>query len=322
MKNIINKKDKIFVAGHNGMVGSSVLRSLHKHGYSNILTKSKKELNLLNELEVDDFFNHEKPEIVILAAAKVGGIHANNTFPANFLVENLLIQINTIKSAFKNNVKRFCFLGSSCIYPKHAKQPISEDELLSSKLEPTNEYYAIAKISGLKMCQAYANQYGFDCFSLMPSNLYGTNDNYHPLNSHVMAALIRKTILAKENSKDFIECWGTGRPKREFMHVDDLSEGLIYLLEKWKPKPSECNFINIGSNDEVTIKELIKMIIKEVNYKGNLIWDKEKPDGTPRKLLDSSKVNALGWQPKIKLQEGIRKTIKEIYETNLYKEWV
>ena len=322
LNKFINKQDKIFVAGHNGMVGSSIVRVLKKQNYENIITKNRNLLNLTNSKDVKNFFEVEKPDVVILAAAKVGGIYANQNYPVDFLEENLSIQINTLRSSFENKVKRFCFLGSSCIYPKYAQQPISEEYLLSSSLEPSNEFYAIAKISGLKMCEAYSKQYGFDCFSVMPCNLYGPNDNYHPLNSHVISALIRKSIIAKENSIKSIECWGSGKPLREFMYVDDLSNAIIFLLENWLPSKDELNFINIGSSHEVTVKELITLISKELNYKGDIKWNRNMPDGTPRKLLDNSKINSMGWESKVKLQEGIKKTINQIYETEQYKEWI
>ena len=322
MTKLIDKKDKIFIAGHNGMVGSSVYRLLKQKNYSNIITRGRNELDLCDKNAVDKFFKDEKPEVVILAAAKVGGIYANQNFPLEFLQDNLYIQLNTIKAAFNNDIKRLCFLGSSCIYPKFAKQPISEEQLLSSKLEESNEFYAIAKISGLKMCEAYSKQYGFDCFSVMPCNLYGPKDNYHSLNSHVIPSLIRKTIIAKKKLLNSIKCWGTGLPKREFMHVDDLSRAIIFLLENWRPLNNDLNHINVGSGNEISIKELIKIIIKEVNFEGEIFWDKRKPDGTPLKLLDNSKINNLGWEAKISLNEGIKKTISEILKDNLYAEWL
>ncbi len=322
MNKLINNKDKIFVAGHTGMVGSSLVRILKEQNYKNLVTKNRQNLNLSNSEEVNNFFETEKPDVVILAAAKVGGIYANQNYPVDFIQDNLSIQINIIKSSFKNKVKRLCFLGSSCIYPKYAKQPILENYLLSSSLEPSNEFYAIAKISGLKMCEAYNKQYGFDCFSVMPCNLYGPNDNYHPLNSHVISAFIRKSIIAKEQSIKSLECWGSGNPLREFMYVDDLSNAIIFLLENWQPNNNQLNFINIGSGEEVAIKELIKLITKEVNFKGDIKWDTNKEDGTPRKLLDSSKIKNMGWDIRVRLQEGIKKTIEQIYETELYKEWL
>ena len=322
LQKLIDKKDKIFIAGHNGMVGSSVVKLLKEKKYKNLITRSREELNLIEKQEVDKFFKSEKPEIVIIAAAKVGGIYANKTYPLDFLQENLYIILNIISAAYKNDVKRLCFLGSSCIYPKFAKQPISEDELLSSKLEKSNEFYAIAKISGLKMCEAYSKQYGFDCFSIMPCNLYGPKDNYHPLNSHVIPALIRKTIIAKEKSSDFIECWGSGCPKREFMHVNDLAKAILFLLENWKPLKKESNYINVGSSKEISIKELANIIVKEVGFKGDISWKRSKPDGTPLKLLDNSRINKLGWESKINLKDGIKKTIEQIYKDNLYKDWL
>ena len=322
MKKLIDKKDKIFIAGHNGMVGSSVVKLLQKNHFKNLITKSRKEVDLCQKQEVDELFEYEKPKIVIIAAAKVGGIYANKNYPLDFLQENLYILLNIINASYKNNVKRLCFLGSSCIYPKFAKQPILEEQLLSSKLEKSNEYYAIAKIAGLKMCEAYSKQYGFDCFSIMPCNLYGTKDNYHPLNSHVIPALLRKTIIAKEKSLNYIECWGSGLPKREFMHVDDLARAILFLLENWKPVKNESNYINVGSSREISIKDLANLIVKEVGFKGNISWDRGKPDGTPLKLLDNARIRNLGWECRINLKEGIKKTIQEIYEDNLYKDWV
>ncbi len=321
MQKLIDKKDKIFIAGHNGMVGSSVVKLLKEKQYKNLITRSREELDLFEKQEVDKFFKYEKPEIVIIAAAKVGGIYANKNYPLDFLQENLYILLNIINAAFKNDVKRLCFLGSSCIYPKFARQPITEDELLSSKLEKSNEFYAIAKIAGLKMCEAYSKQYGFDCFSIMPCNLYGPKDNYHPLNSHVIPALLRKTIIAKEKFLDSIECWGSGSPKREFMHVNDLARAILFLLENWKPTKKEPNYINVGSSKEISIKDLANMIVKQVGFPGYISWERSKPDGTPLKLLNNSRINKLGWESRINLEEGIKNTIEDIYENNLYKDW-
>jgi GDP-L-fucose synthase len=293
---------RIYVAGHNGLVGSAVVRLLREKGYSNIITKSRDELDLTNQTTVNDFFAENLIDVVIMAAAKVGGIHANNTYPAEFIYDNLLITSNTIHAAYKNNVKRFLFLGSSCIYPKHAEQPMREDCLLSSSLEPTNEAYAIAKIAGLKLCQYYRKQYGVMFHSLMPTNLYGIGDNYHTENSHVLPALIRRFHEAKINNSPTVTAWGTGSASREFLCADDLAEAILTSLSIKDP----LDWINVGYGSDVTIKELTEIVARVIGYKGEIIWDKTKPDGTPRKLLDSSEIFKTGWKPKINLEEGIK----------------
>tara|TARA_B100000886_G_C20422310_1_gene492200 strand:- start:2352 stop:3332 length:981 start_codon:yes stop_codon:yes gene_type:complete len=317
---LINKEDKIFVAGHNGMVGGSVVRNLRESGYKNLLTVSKSELDLSKYNEVMEWFEKNNPNIVVLAAAKVGGILANNTYPTEFLLENLKIQNNVIESAWKSSVKRFLFLGSSCIYPKFAEQPIREESLLKGSLEPTNESYALAKISGIKLCQSLRDQYGFDSISLMPTNLYGTGDNYDPQNSHVMPALIRKFIEAKNKNLDTVTCWGTGTPMREFLHVDDLGKACVFALENWNPNsdksPKYDNdnplyFLNIGTGKDISIKNLAALIAKIVGFDGKILWESSKPDGTPKKLLNIDRIKQLGWQPKLNLEEGIKKTVDE-----------
>ncbi len=317
---LISKEDSIFLAGHRGMAGQSILKALRSNGYKNILLMNRKELDLTNEKDVSDWFQELRPRVVILAAAKVGGIEANNNNPTEFLLENIKIQNNVIENSWKNNVKRLLFLGSSCIYPKYAKQPITEDSLLESSLEPTNEWYAIAKIAGLKLCSALRIQNGFDAISLMPTNLYGPNDNYDIKNSHVIAAMIRKFCEAEQNSINKVICWGSGKPLREFMHVDDLSEAIIFCLEKWDPlslnapkdKLSKPLFhLNVGTGKDISIKELSIKIAKYASFKGEIIWDKSKPDGTPKKQLNTNKIKKLGWEPKINLDDGLEKTIKD-----------
>ena len=329
--NLINFGERIFVAGASGMVGSSVCRELFNRGYGNkanggeIFAPSRNKLNLLDTEDVNNWFKVNKPTIVILAAAKVGGIYANSNYPADFIFENLKIQTNVIEASWRNAVKRLVFLGSSCIYPKFAEQPIKEESLLTGQLESTNEWYAIAKISGIKLCQALRKQYGFDAISLMPTNLYGTGDNYHPLNSHVVPALIRKFSEAVKYSKKEVICWGSGNSLREFMHVDDLSRAILFVLENWnnfnKEKTNDDdNFykyiINIGSGQEISIKELAKIISRLTSFKGRIEWDISKPNGTPRKILDSRKIRDLGWEPLIELNDGIKKTIEEFIDNN------
>jgi GDP-L-fucose synthase len=299
---------KIYIAGHRGMVGSALERKLRKEGFNNILIRTSKELDLRNQLAVNEFFKIEKPTYVILAAAKVGGIHANNTYRAEFIYDNLMIEANIIHAAYLNKVTKLLFLGSSCIYPKMAPQPIKEEYLLSGYLEPTNQPYAIAKIAGIEMCDSYRAQYGCNFISAMPTNLYGTNDNYHPDNSHVLPALIRRIILAKNNNESTVVIWGTGTPRREFLHVDDLADACYFLFQNY----NEQGLVNIGCGTDVSIKELAELIVDEVGYKGQLVFDATKPDGTPRKLMDTSKINNLGWSPSIELKLGIRKTIIEV----------
>lgn len=288
------------------MVGSAILRNLQDKGFSNFVLKSSKELDLRDAKAVADFFEEEKPEFVFLAAAKVGGIVANNTYRADFLYENLMIQNNVIHEAYKNKVEKLLFLGSSCIYPKLAPQPLKEEYLLTGILEPTNEPYAIAKIAGIKMCDAYRSQYGCNFISVMPTNLYGPNDNYDLQNSHVLPAMIRKFHEAKLNGTS-VELWGTGSPKREFLHADDMAEACVFLMENY----NEPGLVNIGTGEDLSIKELAEMIQKITKFEGEIIWDRTKPDGTPRKLMDVSKLHALGWKHKIALEEGITKVYHE-----------
>ena len=306
------KSAKIYVAGSNGMVGSAIVRTLEANGYSNIVVKSSKELDLKNQQAVHVFFNQEQPEYVFLAAAKVGGIHANNTHPASFIYDNLMIQSNVIQAAFEFNVKKLLFLGSSCIYPKFAPQPIKEEYLLTGSLEPTNEAYAIAKIAGLKMCQFYKQQYGCNFISAMPTNLFGINDNFNLENSHVLPALLRKFIEAKQNNKQEVTIWGSGTPMREFLYVDDLAEACLFLMESY----NGVETVNIGTGEDVSIKELAETIMKIVGFEGHLIFDASKPDGAPRKLLDVSKINTLGWKHQTSLEEGIQKTLNWIQKNN------
>jgi len=298
----LEKESKIYVAGHRGMVGSAIVRKLTSLGYTNLLTQTSTELDLRNQQQVTDFFEVEKPEYVFLAAAKVGGIVANNTYRADFLYENLAIQNNIIHNSYLNKVKKLMFLGSSCIYPKLAPQPLKESYLLSGYLEPTNEPYAIAKIAGIKMCEAYRAQYGCNFISVMPTNLYGTNDNYDLVNSHVLPAMIRKFHEAKERSASEMTLWGTGSPMREFLHADDLAEACLFLMKNY----NDSELVNIGTGEDVTIKNLAALVKKIVGFQGETIWDTSKPDGTPRKLMDVSKLNSLGWHHKIALEDGIK----------------
>jgi len=304
----MDKTSKVYIAGHRGMVGSALERKLRKEGYNNIVTRISAQLDLRNQQAVNDFFEKEKPAFVILAAAKVGGIHANNTYRAEFIYDNLMIETNIIHAAYFNNATKLLFLGSSCIYPKMAPQPLKEEYLLSGYLESTNQPYAIAKIAGIEMCDSYRAQYGCNFISAMPTNLYGTNDNYHPENSHVLPALIRRIVLAKNNNEPKVIIWGTGTPRREFLHVDDLADACYFLLQNY----NEQGLVNIGCGSDISIKELAEMITTEVGYKGQLVFDTTKPDGTPRKLMDTSKLNTLGWESKINLKDGIIKTLEEI----------
>ena len=297
---------KIYLAGHNGMVGSAIFRTLKTNGYQNIVTRNLEELDLRNQKDVELFFEEEKPDYVFLAAAKVGGIQANNTYRAEFLYENLMIQNNVIHQSYLQNVKKLLFLGSSCIYPKLAPQPLKEEYLLTGELEPTNEPYAIAKIAGIKMCDAYRSQYGCNFISVMPTNLYGPNDNYDLKNSHVLPALIRKFHEAKMNNSNNVEIWGTGKPRREFMHVNDLAEACYYLMENY----NEPGFINIGVGEDISIHDLAKLIQEIVGFQGELKFDTTKPDGTPRKLMDVSRLEKSGYKAKISLKEGIASVYK------------
>ena len=305
--------DKIFVAGHRGMVGSAICRKLQQEGYSQIITRTSKELDLTDQKAVNDFFEKEKPQFVFLAAAKVGGIHANNTYRADFLYRNLMIESNVIHAAHMYGVEKLLFLGSSCIYPKLAPQPLQEDSLLTGTLEYTNEPYAIAKIAGIKMCEAYRDQYGSNFISAMPTNLYGPNDNYDLQNSHVLPALIRKFHEAKINQSPSVEVWGTGSPLREFLHVDDLAEACYFLMQHYNDK----QFVNVGCGEDLSIKSLAEMIQSIVGFQGELIWNTEKPDGTPRKLMDVSKIKGLGWSPKINLAQGITAVYSEYQQQPL-----
>ena len=318
---------KIFLAGASGMVGSSIYRALKKNGYGSEILKPKRgELDLLNKSDVINWFKNKNPSIVIIAAAKVGGIYANLNNPADFLLENLKIQTNIIESAWVSKVKRLIFLGSSCIYPRLSKQPIREEYLLGGHLEKTNEYYAIAKIAGIKLCESLNMQYNFDSIALMPTNLYGPGDNYNSESSHVMAALIKKFCDAKMNNNRNVICWGSGSPLREFLHVDDLSDAVIFCLNNWYPKSENSPkfengnplyYLNVGTGKDLSIKELALMIARLTNYKGKIIWDKSKPDGTPQKKLDVKRINKLGWKYKIELEDGIKQTIINYQENYL-----
>jgi len=314
---MMKKNARIYIAGHHGMVGSAIYRRLRAEGYRNFVLKGRSQLDLRDSNSVRKFFEVEQPEYVFLAAAKVGGIHANNIYRAEFIHDNLMIQTNVIHSAFECNVKKLLFLGSSCIYPKDALQPIKEEALLTGALEPTNEPYAVAKIAGIKMCQSYRLQYGSNFISLMPTNLYGPNDNYHPLNSHVLPALIRKFYEAKRQSQDSVEIWGSGTPKREFLHVDDLADACLFLMDGY----DSGEIINVGTGVDLSIRDLALLIKDCIGFEGELNFNSEYPDGTPRKLLDTSKINALGWLPKKGLEEGIRGVCFEYANqaTNLYE---
>lgn len=298
----MEKSAKIFIAGHLGMVGSAIHRRLELEGYYNFILRTSSQLDLRNQQAVKEFFEAERPEYVFLAAAKVGGIHANNTFRADFIYDNLAIQSNVIHQSFRCGVKKLLFLGSSCIYPRDAAQPMKEEALLTGLLETTNEPYAIAKIAGIKMCQAYRQQYGCNFISLMPTNLYGPNDNYDLLNSHVLPALISKFYTAKEQNLSSVEIWGSGTPRREFLHVDDLADACLFLMNKYNSR----EIINVGTGVDLSIKELALLIRKHIGYQGDLHFNAEQPDGSPRKLLDTSKINDLGWSSKIELEDGIR----------------
>jgi GDP-L-fucose synthase len=304
----MKKDSKIYIAGHRGMVGSAILRLLRAKGFEHIIFRNSSELDLRDQKAVSDFFKRERPNYVFLAAAKVGGILANNTYRGEFLYDNLMIQNNIIHSAHQNGVEKLMFLGSSCIYPKLAPQPLKEESLLTGLLEETNEPYAIAKIAGIKMCDAYRAQYGSNFISVMPTNLYGPNDNYDLLNSHVLPALIRKFVEAKKNNAPTVTMWGTGSPKREFLHVDDLAEACLFLMDNF----NEAGLVNIGVGEDIPIIDLAKLVQKTVGYKGEIVLDTTKPDGTPRKLMDVSKLNAMGWKAKIQLEDGIKMVVQEV----------
>ncbi len=319
----MDKNGKIYIAGHTGLVGSALVRQLQAQGYNNLLLKTKDELDLTNQTAVAEFFTKEKPEYVIIAAAKVGGILANNTYPAQFIYENLQIQNNIIHNSYLNGVKKLLFLGSSCIYPRECPQPIKEGYLLTGPLEPTNEPYAIAKIAGIKMCQNYNRQYGTNFIAVMPTNLYGINDNFDPKNSHVIPALIRRFHEAKINNAEEVVVWGTGEVRREFLNVDDMADGCLFLLENFNPDKdqNECGeiFTNLGTGKDCTIKEIVEAIKNVIGFTGNIIWDTSKPNGTPQKLLDLTKIHKLGWQHKIELEEGLKLTYewyKKTYGNN------
>lgn len=312
----MNKKPKIYVAGHRGMVGSAIVRKLQIDGFDNIVVRSHAELDLTNQYGVNHFFEKEKPDQVYLAAAKVGGIHANNTYPAEFIYENLMVQNNVIHAAWQSGVQKLLFLGSSCIYPKFAEQPMREDALLTGVLESTNEPYAIAKIAGIKLCESYNRQYGVDYRSVMPTNLYGQGDNYHPENSHVIPALIRRFHEAKLANAPTVTIWGTGKPRREFLYVDDMAEASVHVMNldrrtyETYTQPMQSH-INVGYGDDVTIAELAQAVGLAVGYQGNITFDNSKPDGTPRKWMDSSRLNSLGWKPQIDLKNGLEKAYQD-----------
>ncbi|MBR5578531.1 MAG: GDP-L-fucose synthase [Lachnospiraceae bacterium] len=315
----LDRNKKIYVAGHKGLVGSALIRKLKKEGFTNIITRTHEELDLTRQAEVEAFFEEEKPEYVILAAAKVGGIHANDTYPADFIMENLQIECNVIDSSYKNQVKKLLFLGSSCIYPRDCQQPIKEEYLLSDYLEKTNEAYALAKIAGLKMCSYYNRQYGTDYISVMPCNLYGINDNFSPENSHVLPALMRKFHEAKKRGERAVTVWGSGKPLREFLNVDDLTNACIFLMDCYQGN----QFFNVGYGEEISIRELAEMIKKTVGFEGEIILDTSKPDGTMRKLTDISRIKSLGWKPEIALETGLKDTYRwfcEKYEAGDYNE--
>ncbi len=316
MTGLLGPEDRIFIAGHKGMAGSAIFRRLLASGYGfsgggELLTVSRKELDLSDSFAVKNWMVNKRPSVVILAAAKVGGIYANKTYPVDFLLENIKIQTNVIEAAWQNGVRRLCFLGSSCIYPKFADQPIREESLLTGALEPTNQWYALAKISGIKLVEALHQQHDMDAFSLMPTNLYGPGDNYHPRNSHVMAALIRRFCEARKDNVQTVTCWGSGKPRREFLHVDDLADAVVFCLESWKREIDEPSFLNVGTGIDLTIRELAEKISGVVGFCGQIFWDESKPDGTPRKLLDVSRLLSKGWKARISLDEGIAETVAQ-----------
>jgi GDP-L-fucose synthase len=317
MTSLITPADRIFVAGHRGMAGSAICRALQRAGYGDpaqggaLLTVPRKELDLLDPAVVGAWFTTHHPTVVVLAAAKVGGIHFNDTYPADFLLDNLKIQTHVIETAWRSGVRRLLFLGSSCIYPKFAEQPIREEALFTGALEPTNEWYAIAKITGIKLCAALRKQHGFDAISLMPTNLYGPGDNYHPTHSHVLPALIRRFHEAAQAQAPSVTCWGSGKPMREFLHVDDLGEACVFALERWQPQPGDPPHLNVGTGVDLTIRELADQVATATGYSGEIFWDTSKPDGTPKKQLDVSRLSELGWRARIPLVEGLVSTVEE-----------
>jgi GDP-L-fucose synthase len=310
----INPNDRFAIFGARGMAGSAISRALDRAGYHQQLKPGRAELDLLDPLAVQQWFTEHQPTVVVLTAAKVGGIHANATYPADFLLENLKIQTHVIETAWRSEVRRLLFLGSSCIYPKFAEQPIPEEALLTGPLEPTNEWYAIAKITGIKLCEALRRQHGFDAISLMPTNLYGPGDNYHPTNSHVLPALIRRFHEAAEAGAASVTCWGTGTPLREFLHVDDLGEACVFALERWQPGAEDPPFLNVGTGMDLSIRELAEAVARSTGYSGTIQWDTSKPDGTPKKQLDASLLLALGWRSRIPLAEGLENTVAHFRE--------
>jgi GDP-L-fucose synthase len=311
MSPLIDANDRIFVAGHRGMAGSAILRRLEQAGYDQLLTVDRNQLDLTDTAATAAWFAEQKPTVVVLAAARVGGILANSTYPADFLLDNLKIQNNVIESAWRQGAKRLLFLGSSCIYPKFADQPIREESLLTGPLEPTNEWYAIAKIAGIQLCRALRSQHGFDAISLMPTNLYGPGDNYHPTNSHVIPAMIRRFHEATLHKAERVTCWGSGSPRREFLHVDDLADASLHCLEHWSPAADEVQFLNVGTGSDLPIRDLASLVADAVGFAGAIDWDTSKPDGTPRKILDVSRLAAIGWTARIPLAEGLRVTAQD-----------
>ena len=309
--NLINPTDRFAIFGARGMAGSAICRALDCAGYNDQLKPSRQELDLLDPLAVQQWFSEHQPDVVVLVAAKVGGIHANNTYPADFLLENLKIQTHVIETAWRAGVRRLLFLGSSCIYPKFAEQPIREESLLTGSLEPTNQWYAIAKIAGIKLCEALRQQHGFDSISLMPTNLYGPGDNYHPDNSHVLPALIRRFHEAAQSRTPTVTCWGSGTPLREFLHADDLGEACVFALQQWQPGPQDPPFLNVGTGVDLSIRGLAEAVAQATGFNGTIDWDRTKPDGTPKKQLDVSRLKALGWSAKIPLAQGLTSTVAE-----------
>ena len=318
---IINSNDRFAIFGARGMAGSAISRAFDRSGYNLQLKPSRQELNLLDPVAVQRWFSEQQPTVVVLAAAKVGGIQANNSYPADFLLENLKIQTHVIETAWRSGVRRLLFLGSSCIYPKFAEQPIQEEALLTGPLEPTNEWYAIAKIAGIKLCESLRQQHGFDAISLMPTNLYGPGDNYHPNNSHVLPALIRRFHEAAEADAPTVTCWGSGTPLREFLHADDLGEACVFALQQWQPGPGDPPFLNVGTGVDLTIRALAEAVAQATGYQGEILWDTSKPDGTPKKQLDVSRLARLGWRAQIPLADGLASTVA-LFREHLSQELV